>query len=166
MAIEGWPNALDWGDFRGLDGRPADATTDAHIKGAWANPPGRQLQPLRGDDGWRLTNVNLVVSLNRSQTWVVRGKESDYLLNHEQGHWNILGLITRELHAAIEGLRAPSPRELARQLTALNERMEAKAARVDRRYDDDTNHSLEHEEQARWDRLIRDCMHSEDPLPE
>ena len=125
MAIRGWPSPLSWDQFEKRDGRPSDHPVDAHIEGAWRNPPGELMRPRRRRDGWRLENIILVVHLVPSETWVVSGAESDALLNHELGHWNILGLVVRELHQTLRRLRAPSPERLGERVEELSARLRA-----------------------------------------
>jgi hypothetical protein len=45
----------------------------------------------------RFQDVHVTVSMDRGASWVVSGKQTPALLNHEQGHFNITWLAAREL---------------------------------------------------------------------
>jgi hypothetical protein len=166
MAIMGWPSNVSWAKFRKLSARPSGAKVDAHIEGYWENPPGKLFKPTKGPDGWRLENINIAVRLKNSQTWVVNGKEGADLLKHEQGHWNLLGLIVRELHAKLEALRAPTASGLGPLANRATRHAQAKADKVNRRYDKETNHSLNKANQLKWDSLIASRISSGKHLPD
>jgi hypothetical protein len=168
MAIIGWPSKVKWRQFKKLKKRPIAAETDAHIKGRYGNPKNKKFRPVSGKDGWRLKNINLKLSLIPSQTWVVKGLQSDKLLNHEQGHWDILGLLARELHTDLEAIRAPSLKKLADMVEEAQRNMDAKAERIggnEGRYDTETNHGLKDKEQKTWDNLIEKCITNGKKLP-
>jgi hypothetical protein len=154
MAVTGWPSQLRWDQFQKLDSRPQGYTTDVWIKAEWKNPPGKKLKPVKDRKGWRLENVNLVVCLVNQHTWVVRGKESDKLLIHEQGHWDMAGLLVRELHQNLVALRARTPKELGELMRSANTRQERRYTQIDKLYDDETDHGKNTKQQTKWNNLI------------
>jgi hypothetical protein len=169
MAISGWPSNVRWNQFRTLQSRPTGETTDAHIEGEYANPPGKQFQPKQGKDGWRLENVNFVMKLTPSKTWYVRGKETKEMLKHEQGHWDILGLLVRELQTDIESIRTKAPADLAGSVQTVQARIDKKSKLIGGktgRYDRETDHHRNRTRQATWDKLIASCISSGRNLPD
>lgn len=93
-AMTGFPLALSWPHFRAVAPSPA--------------PPAlAQTAASYSMSGWRAALVNGVyrvqgarisVSINRHDTWAVSAaRTSASLLQHEQGHFDIVGLIARDL---------------------------------------------------------------------
>jgi hypothetical protein len=163
MALKGWPKPLTWKHFKTLDASPRGATVAAHIDSQWQMKPSRL---VRDRHGWRLDAVNLVVSIDQNHTWVVRGQETPELLNHEQGHRDITGLIAREAHRAYEQLRARTPEALTEQLQHVQTRLQNKSTRLNRKYDDETNHGVNLTPQRKWDTLIHNCLINNKNLPD
>ncbi len=166
MAIKGWPSKIGWGQFQKLSSRPSGHSADAHTEAQWRNPPGKKFKPVKVKDGWRLDGINLIVSLVKDSTWVLKGQETEELLNHEQGHWDITGLIAREWHGQLEKLRARNLKGLKELFKRGEKRLLTKSKRIDKKYDDETNHGRDPKSQAKWDELINSCIVSGSILPE
>ena len=166
MALKGWPRTIGWNEFKPLPSRPRGATVAAHIDSNWHNPPGEKFRFVHERNGWRLDNVNLVVVINSHRTWVVRGQETPELLQHEQGHWDITGLIAREAHQAYEQLRARTMRELNKQAQRIQAHLQRKSTRLNRKYDDETQHGVNRSAQQKWDSLIATCITKNKHLPD
>ncbi|MFH1764445.1 MAG: DUF922 domain-containing protein [Gemmatimonadota bacterium] len=168
MAIKNWPSKVTWAQFKEVDKPPGGATTNAHIEGQYSNPPGKQFQVAKVGKHFKLTNVNLVLKLIPSESWVVKGKQSEMLLKHEQGHWDILGLIAREYHREIKKLQASSVQQLKVRFNKLEARM---AKKRDERnsgtggYDTETDHGKKKAQQKKWDALLSSCIKSTKNLP-
>lgn len=165
MALTGWPSKLSWDQFRKLDSRPQGHTTDAHTEAQWRNPPGKQFRPVRDRRAWRLDDVNLVLTLVKQETWVVKGKESEELLKHEQGHWDIAGLLAREYHDQIEELRARTPAKLTELFRNTEKRAKARFKQVNKQYEDDTKHGTNSKQQKEWNNLITKSKSGRGSLP-
>ena len=169
MAIRNWPSKVNWAQFQKVDKPPGGATTDAHIEGQYSNPPGKQFQVAKVGKHFKLTNVNLVLKLIPSETWVVKGKQNKVLLKHEQGHWAIRGLIAREYHGEIKKLRASSVKQLRTRFLKLEARMAAKRDKLNSGtggYDTETDHGKKKAQQKKWDALISSCIRSKKKLPD
>jgi hypothetical protein len=139
---------------------------NAHIESHWRNPPRKQFRFVRDRSGWRLNDVHLAVVIHSNRTWVVGGQETPELLNHEQGHWDITGLIAREALQAYGRLRARMPKELTEQLRHIQTRLQNKATRINRKYDSETNHGSNLDAQQKWDVLLTACIANTRPLPD
>jgi hypothetical protein len=179
-AMQGFPRTLSWRDFRSVATSlkpPMDAQTGA----------GFQLQPWsveKTNGEYRVLNPKMVVTLNSSNTWVVQGKTSSALLVHEQGHFDIAGLIARDMISRIldlsldeavidavqgSGKTAQSHMEFATQrlqayiqdynkdaANMMNTLGSTPASPGDGLYDRQTNHSQNAVAQAAWNsRLAR-----------
>ena len=166
MALTGWPSNLRWGQFRKLDFQPEGHSEHAQIQTQWTAPPGKQLKPKRVKGGYRLTNVNLVLTLVKQGTWVVKGKESDELLKHEQGHWDIAGLIARRYHRKLVALRAPTVQKLTELVRKTEKQFQARANKINDKYENETNHSMNTKQQNKWNKLIKNSMSGKGSLPQ
>lgn len=163
MAIKNWPSKVSWSQFKKLNTRPRGFKEDARIEGTWV---GSGFRPTRDGSRWKLGGISLRVKLDRKATWVVRGAPTKYLLQHEQGHWDILGLVVREYHAALEVLRADEHTEFGDLVAAEEEKFQAKGDRLEKRYDKETKHSLDKAAQARWNKQLAELMKSGKHLPD
>ncbi len=98
--VSGWPLSLTWQPqhFRRVNNLGGmDALTATRL--VW---PGR-LRVIRGAQRYRMAHESVRVSLRHPQTRVRSGflnaatqAEQDHLLRHEQGHYDIVGLLARE----------------------------------------------------------------------
>ncbi|MBT8397231.1 MAG: DUF922 domain-containing Zn-dependent protease [Gemmatimonadetes bacterium] len=169
MAIKNWPSKVTWAQFKKVDKPPGGATTFAHIEGEYRNPPGKQFQVAKVGKHYKLTNVNLVLKVIPAETWVVKGKQDKVLLKHEQGHWDILGLMAREYHREIKKLRANSVKQLKARFKKLEARIAEKRDKLNSGsggYDTETDHGKKKAAQIKWDALIAACKKTGKDLPE
>jgi Bacterial protein of unknown function (DUF922) len=154
MAITVSPNptTLTWNNFRPVSSLPNE---DAHINIGF-NLPNR---PFRRVDGVFRMAEDLELGVVPQARVVSRASKTDDLLSHEQGHYNIGILTAHAMARDFMALEAATQRALADAISAAFDlhrltRMPA----LQEKYDDDTNHSRNATEQARWDGLISACM--------
>lgn len=107
--------------------------------------------------GMSLENGNLELTVQSyfepKESWT-KEKESEYLLNHEQMHFNISEIHARRLRKeylnadwTLKNFKTNFSKLLKQQLAEENKMQEA--------YDSETNHSIVNEEQARWDKFVK-----------
>ena len=169
MAVRNWPSQVTWAQFIVVDKAPGGATTSAHIVGEYRNPPGKVFRIRKVGKYFRLTDVNLVLKVIPTETWVVKRKKGKLLLKHEQGHWDILGLVAREYHKEIEKLRASSVKQLRARFLRLEARMAAKRDKLNSGtggYDTETDHGRKRAQQKKWDALLASCINTGKNLPD
>jgi hypothetical protein len=88
---------------------------------------------------------------NNVQSWAKRSREEQaYLLNHEQVHFNITELHARKLNDYIEENADGSLQLYLLRLGSIN----IDLRRMQRQYDEETNHSLVYDKQHRWEYRI------------
>lgn len=169
MGVLNWPRTLAWSEFTELDRAPAGTKEYAAISVAQPALPEIKLKPDGRSRSLRTEDFDFEVEVVTSETWVVKGKQTTDLLSHEQGHFDIAGLVVWELYRKIIGARAPSPAELQR---VVNQHMAWAARKLERlagsvgRYDVQSKHGLEATQQKRWKDLIADSMkHNYRALP-
>ncbi len=168
MAVKNWPGKVNWSQFKKVAKAPRGATTDAHVEAEYRNPPGKQFQVAQEGKLFKLTNGNLVLKIIPAETWVIKGKQNEELLAHEQGHWDILGLIAREYHKEIKKLRGTSVAQVRSRFRKLEARMAEKRDKLNNGatgYDPETDHGRKKAQQKKWKTLIGSCITSGRNLP-
>jgi hypothetical protein len=113
MAISGFNRVLSWTDFtkvKGLiPGKPTvGATTNT---GFYVKPWGANRTP---DKKFVIKESTFLVTveMNPGQSFVVAGRETPKLLQHEQGHYDISAIAARQIHKDALMLEADTEREL------------------------------------------------------
>lgn len=77
----------------------------------------------------------------------------DYLLRHEQLHFDICEWYARLLRREITLLNC-SAESLSKNVMRIYDKMARELATMQRRYDNETRHSLNEEKQAEWDKKV------------
>ncbi len=140
---------IGWELFRPVASIP-DTSEEAQINPELPSVP--NLHPERTPGGrFRLPSFTFNVGVNRQNTMIVKTAD---LLKHEQGHYDLLVLVTRALARELESLEVESVAELGRQLTAARQTHDERAQALDAEYDKQTEHSRNRAAQARWDIAI------------
>ncbi len=94
----------------------------------------------------------------KSDSWVLKDKETDELLNHEQGHFNTAMICEAEFKKAIDTTTLLITNYSQKIDSVFNAVLNGiKELNVE--YDKETNHMLNKEEQQKWDKKINDMIH-------
>ncbi len=157
-----WPRNIEWGEFEEVSARPAGIMEDAQIH-AEAIIDSDMNACVRNGKG-RLVSFTIRLPVTRASSWVVRGSQTDDLLSHEQGHFDLQGLSARALMNRLSKLRASSPEELKRLVTAEFKASQKNAQAMSERYDDETRHGLDMQAQRRWKAAIQAAIDSGKPI--
>jgi hypothetical protein len=91
------------------------------------------------------------LQLDTANTWVIKGRTSDALLEHEQGHWDIFWMMAKEMERELQGL---SNKEADSRFQAINE----KYKNFNKQYEDETQHSRIASKQKEWNCKIASAM--------
>jgi hypothetical protein len=152
MPLQNFNHLISWSDFISRQSRPTGVNEDAeiHPEMSYSN-----VKVGRKGKSVIITDLDVNIDLVKSDCWVVENQKSDYLLKHEQGHYDILAISAREFYNSMKNLSAPSTHELQKLVTKLQEDTQRNVARVDARYDTQTKHSLDKTTQESWDKKIR-----------
>ncbi|MET0122860.1 MAG: DUF922 domain-containing protein [Candidatus Thiodiazotropha sp. 6PLUC9] len=158
-SLSGWPRQLTWDDFREVQSRPRGESEDATI--AMQLRPSRLRFVVEGGQH-RIGDVEFRMVLNNGNTWVVTSAKSSELLNHEQGHYDIVGLCYRDMVNEIRALRESSRNRLVRAVRRVMGAQDQRADSLTRTYDsqEETNHGLNSSRQEAWSRQIQSCRSS------
>jgi len=140
----------------------------AQTETRWRNPPNKPFRFVKDKTGWRMGDVEVMVYVSKQETWVVKGQQTPDLLNHEQGHFDISGLVAREAYVSYQQLRTKTQELLKKKLAELNRRLQRKVDRLNTKYDSvkETNHGMNKANQTKWDKLIQSAIQSGKPIPE
>jgi uncharacterized protein DUF922 len=161
--VDGWPRNIAWSEFRDVDSGEGDEM--AQIKPDILLPEGRINVVHEGATVRLEASFRARLVITRSQSWVVRGQQSNALLHHEQGHYDIAGLEARACVRELRALRASNANDLQQQVTATLSNHQARLDRLEAQYDTDTRNGRNQNEQDRWDRLISAAMSNGSDLP-
>lgn len=154
--LTGWPKQISWSEFREVVTRPSGETEDAQIDTRTLQP--ERVGVAREQGQFRLGNFTVKLNVIRDNSWVVANQKSETLLVHEQGHFDITGLVARDLVKALGALRVSTTEELQREVTRLFEAYDAWAKSLSNQYDGETNHGRNAIIQAEWEARLRACM--------
>lgn len=164
LVVSGWPRALTWDDFRELESRPADAEGNENAQiHSDVNQPERVSVSREGGQR-RVSSLTVTISIVRADTWVVRSAKTPELLSHEQGHYDITGLMGRDMGNEILAARTGTLEDLQRQITSIIGRYRQRARELNARYDTETGGGRNRDAQRRWDERIRSCISNGTPF--
>jgi len=149
--LEGWPRRIDWSEFQELSERPPGARENAQIDSVGLTSG---LQAGREGGRYRVAELRIRVQVNIAGSWVVTDRKSDALLAHEQGHYDITGLASRDLLADLMALREPTVRALQEAMDRTLAASRRRAGALSDRYDLDTAHGSDVAAQTAWERRI------------
>lgn len=152
MDLEGFDDGtsvVGWGKFNQysdrLTGEDEDAFIHTHMEyGYRLGGIGRAAN---------VTSATMKITVLRD-SWVVTSQMTDYLLKHEQGHYDIQALVAREFLEEIKKVAAPSDHDASKLIKDLEKKYGQLTKTTNIRYDAATNHSLNKQVQQTWDQRI------------
>jgi hypothetical protein len=156
ISVSGWPRSIRWTEFRELASRPSSANEDAQV--GTETTTGTPVTVRQGGQ-WMLAELELEIVVNRANSWVVTSRKSSALRAHEQGHFDIHGIIVgRDLVEELRRIRARSNGRLGVAVRRKMRQAMQRGQRMTNAYDEDTNHGLAAERQAAWEQQIRNAI--------
>ncbi|MBL0341129.1 MAG: DUF922 domain-containing protein [Bacteroidetes bacterium] len=151
MSLNGFDIRISWFQFREVSQRPVGVNEDAEI----SIEPYLSFRTRNNNGIIEIIDVNTTISVSRSRSWVRTGCKTDWLLNHEQGHFDIAVLGMREMYNSLLSLRRSPTSEFNRETIRIQTEIQRKIDEADHLYDTQTNHGLNSAEQIRWSSRIR-----------
>lgn len=152
---------LAWTDFTEKDAAPASSKLDAFTKAKWPHSYD-YAQNLNGKYVVSAKTFKVAVQMDTVSSWVVKDKESDSLLDHEQGHYNITALGARDYMNGALAFEFDTAKEMVQALTDLEQSVQSLINSVNTMYDDDPNCGTDHgrkaDKQTQWDLRIKSQM--------
>ena len=84
---------------------------------------------------------------SKSQSWGLH--KTDYILSHEQGHFDIAEVFARKLNKKMSTYKF-NAKTYQKDLQKIYEDVTKEKEDIQNKYDKETNHSIRKEEQAQW----------------
>ncbi|NDC40390.1 MAG: DUF922 domain-containing protein, partial [Chitinophagia bacterium] len=147
---------LTWADFLGKPDRNEDERTAAAVRPAIY----AVVEDVEEHDNGRIAIKFKVKCAFQSAAWVREGigkEHSQYLLNHEQEHYDIALTFANKLQAELSG-RDYSATNYQKEVDDIFYPLLDKYEQTQAAYDNEGNHSLIKEKQLLWDCRIKRCL--------
>ena len=139
--------ALTWNDFKGFP-EPENlfhANTNSGISYSWS---------LRSTE----EEVDFLYTVETyfypDLSWVKPGKKSNYLLSHEQLHFDITELHARKLRKAMNNYKLPVQEKIKSELRKIYRDIEFSRKQMQEQYDRETDHSQNSTTQRTWEIFV------------
>jgi len=145
-------NIITWNDFTQVD--KLTNKTDIKINGdeaAIISCPINSKGLYYDDDGNLVSEVTTF--LNIAESYVINGKQNNHLLKHEQGHFDISELYARKIRKELSMYKF-TKFNIYKMFIKISDRLLKESKRYNDEYDRETNHSINKEKQAEWDKKI------------
>lgn len=132
---------LTWSDYQGKPDPDAGAAASTATY-------------LSVEYNFRDGNLGYVItcSFSRSKSWGLH--KNDYILTHEQGHFDIAEIFARQLYKKLKAYTFDK-RSYQTDLRKIYEDITKAKENMQNEYDRETNHSINKEKQAEWLEKIR-----------
>ncbi len=151
-------DGLNWQNFEAQPDVNSSfhANTNAGLSYSWG---------LKSDNGVIELQYEVKSYFNPKGSWVTTGSRNEYLLKHEQLHFDITELHARKLKKQLSEIDVEAlgkqPREV---LNRYYEVIDKERKKMQQEYDRDSNHSLDKDAQARWQKYIESELNKYDQL--
>ena len=137
---------IDWTDFKGIPNpsSPFDAEANSGVRYTYTFT-------TRGNTA----QVNFEVNsfFNAEESWIKTQKQTDFLLEHEQLHFDISELHARKLKKAFSEYQfSKSPKK---EIEKIFNKINKERAEMQVRYDEESDHSKNKLEQTRWKAFVK-----------
>jgi Bacterial protein of unknown function (DUF922) len=161
--LEGHEEKLIWADFQA--NAPGGSTSEAAFASArfdlnfdydWDDAQGSA-------HGYRVGHVQVTVEIERSLMWSVKKDRSDAVLQHEQGHYDIVALLGRDLYNELGAWDSGTKPKRFRKETDLKDEVNRTLRRYKKlavefagsssavgTYDKKTKHGVDAKAQEKW----------------
>lgn len=143
-------NSLTWDDFR------AEANKDSHFQ-ANTNAGLSYSWGIKNENGSVTLKYEVFSYFNPTRSWVVpESRGSEYLLSHEQLHFDITELHARKLRKNLSEIDVEDlGKDPRKDLNRLYEIVEKERAAMQLKYDRETGHSTNREAQVKWQEYVK-----------
>ncbi len=157
------PVNLTWANFRIVDSSPDLSGNEvAQIHPETSMPT--NIQVTNTQNLYRLAPFVIGVAPVQQDTIVLRSaQQTADLLQHEQGHYNLLILTVKAMARELDALTAGSASALGSRVQAIQQTHATRATAIDAAYDTQTSHGADATQQAAWNTAIAAAMSSGSP---
>ncbi|MEL6811743.1 MAG: DUF922 domain-containing protein [Bacteroidota bacterium] len=132
---------LTWADFKGTPNGPEDfvASTNSGVSFSYS---------YRETNGVGKVEYSVLSNFYPQLSWYRPSKVTDYILAHEQMHFDISELHARKLRKAMEDI--PHNRDFKGNSETLYNQAEEDRRTMQKQYDLDSDHSNNRDEEFKW----------------
>ena len=150
VLINGKPGErmLVWNDFTGTPDQ-----TSSYFASTYWNLNYKYSGVKMDADTVSLKGLELTLQFDGTRSWLKEGKATDDLLKHEQGHFDIGKLCQLEILVIVKTTVFYKADFKTQLKTIFNNTMEKYKA-LGRKYDEETNHSINKEKQEEWNNFL------------
>jgi hypothetical protein len=151
MALFGFNRKLNWTDFTEVTTPRVKGMDSATHSGFAINYSWNRTR--NGTFVIIPSSFQVTVRMDSGKSWIVRGKATNGLLLHEQGHYDITAIAARQFHDDALKIEATTERELRATLDSLFKNTFTLMGQLQDIYDDPvgaTNHSMNATMQLGW----------------
>ncbi|SKB70123.1 protein of unknown function [Salegentibacter holothuriorum] len=136
---------LTWEDFKASPKKQLayKANTNSGLSFSWSS--------TESSSGIKLT-FEVESNFYPNQSWVKEIQEVDYLLAHEQLHFDITELHARKLRMALKNYEPG--RNMKKELNDIYSKIEQQRREMQNQFDKETNHSINKEAEYKWRQFI------------
>ena len=139
---------LEWSDFK------AEADQSSHYK-AITYSEIKQILDFDKDS----LKMTITAEFIQRKSWVA--KKSDYLLQHEQLHFDIVEYVVRLFRKSITELSFESYDDIKPKLSELFTKFSDMRKDLQKQYDKDTDHSIIRPQQEKWNEKVKALLEEE-----
>ncbi len=145
-------NKLDWSDFRGEpdENSDFDSAVNTGISYQWTI--------VSKDDERIKLKYEIESFCYPALSWVKKGQSTDYLLAHEQLHFDISELHARIIRKKFKDYKPSTDKNIKKDLNRMYKRVERMRINMQEKYDEETDHSRNQEHQIRWEKKVENLM--------
>jgi len=141
---------LTWADFKGMPdaNNPAVAITNSGF--------GFGLGAYRGGGRTQL-NINVHCSFSKVESWVKKGYDNEYVLNHEQRHFDISWYCTNLFYKKLKAAKLTAS-NYNQVITDIYTESYTYLRQLQDAYDTETNNGILKDKQAEWNKKIDELL--------
>ncbi len=141
---------LTWADFKGTPNKPDP--TAAITSSGFGYKAG-----MRSRNGKGSINVEIYCYFSKPNSWVKPGKNTAYILNHEQHHFDATYIIAKTFIAKVK-VAALTPVNMNNELAKIYKECSALLNKMQDDYDTQTRNGIDKVKQAAWDEIFREKL--------
>ena len=136
---------LQWSDFKATtaSGSGFVASTSSGIAFSYS---------YREENGKKNIKVNVTCNFYPQKSWYSKKDASDYILKHEQTHFDISELHKRIFNKRIEETQFSD--DMKKELEALFYQTEDERVAMQKKFDSESNHSKNKEKELEWEAYV------------
>ena len=145
------PGEIEWSTARRLTWNDYTATANSKSKFSALSDCAISFKTAGQNDTVR---VEVRTLLYPGRSWVKQKDKSDYLLSHEQLHFDITEWYARKFRKELSGMKITAA-NAQKKLTSAYRKMFSAYTKTQRKYDAQTKHSLNKARQEAWIRQVK-----------